>query len=122
MGECVMSSQTGNNSFQVSKKSRQAAAILARQDRIPVWALPRLFIGIIGLGFFFTFFDIGDITVSFLQTCTQIVPGCLPQTASQYVGLPVVVNLVGYGVGALVFSPLADRYGRRDLMVFTMVI
>lgn len=115
--------QAGNSSFHTSrKKSNIAAAIIARQDRIPVWALPNLFIGIIGLGFFFTFFDIGDINVSFIQTCTQIVPACLPQTASQYIGLPVLFNLVGYVIGALVFSPFADRYGRRDMMVLTMVI
>src|SRR5579885_2276386 len=55
-----------------------AAAVVARQDRIPIWALSYLFIGIIGIGFLFTFFDIFDITVSFIQTCTQIVPHCVP--------------------------------------------
>ena len=117
-----MSLQTSNISFHASRKANIAASIIARQDRIPVWALPNLFVGIIGLGFFFTFFDIGDINVSFIQTCTQIVPRCLPQTASQYIGLPVLLNLVGYVLGALVFSPLADRYGRRDMMFVTMMI
>lgn len=117
-----MSLSTSHVSFRSPKKSNVAAAIIARQDRIPVWTLPKLFIGIIGLGFLFTFFDIGDINVSFIQTCMQIVPGCLPQTASAYLGLPVLSNLVGYAVGALVLSPLADRYGRRDLLVITMMI
>jgi putative MFS transporter len=115
-----MSSRTGT--FSVPEKANVAAAIMARQDRIPVWALPNLFIGIIGLGFLFTFFDIGDINVSFIQTCTQIVPGCLPSVASRYIGLPVLSNLVGYVLGALILSPFADRYGRRDAMVVTMVI
>jgi MFS transporter, putative metabolite:H+ symporter len=117
-----MSAQTQHRSFSTTRKSKIAAEILARQDRIPVWALPNLFIGVIGLGFFFTFFDIGDINVSFIQTCTQIVPACLPQTASQYIVLPVLLNLVGYVLGALAFAPLADRYGRRDMMFVTMVI
>lgn len=117
-----MSSQTGHVAFRVPKRSNTAAGIIARQDRIPVWTLSYLFIGIIGLGFLFTFFDIGDINVSFVETCMQIVPGCLPQTASRYIGLPVLLNLVGYMLGALVLSPLADRYGRRDLLVMTMVI
>lgn len=117
-----MSLPTQHLSFLTSRKAQQAAGLLARQERIPVWALPRLFIGIIGLGFFFTFFDIGDINVSFIQTCTQIVAGCLPQTASHYLGLPVMINLVGYMVGALIFSLFADRFGRRDLLVFTMMI
>ncbi|HLG78982.1 MAG TPA: MFS transporter, partial [Ktedonobacteraceae bacterium] len=117
-----MSSQTGHVAFRVPKRSNTAAGIIARQDRIPVWTLSYLFIGIIGLGFLFTFFDIGDINVSFVETCMQIVPGCLPQTASRYIGLPVLLNLIGYMLGALVLSPLADRYGRRDLLVMTMVI
>lgn len=117
-----MSLQTSHVSFRVPKKYNAAASIIARQDRIPVWTLSYLFIGIIGTGFLFTFFDIGDINVSFVQTCLQIVPGCQAQTATQYIGLPVLSNLVGYMLGALILSPLADRYGRRDLLVITMVI
>ncbi|MDQ2714837.1 MAG: MFS transporter [Chloroflexota bacterium] len=117
-----MSLRTSQVSFHVPKKSNAAASITARQDRIPVWTLSYLLIGIIGSGFLFTFFDIGDINVSFVQTCTQIVPGCHVQTASHYIGLPVLSNLVGYMLGALLLSPLADRYGRRDLLVLTMVI
>lgn len=36
-------------------------AVLARQDRNPVWTLPRRYLVIIGIGYFFTFFDIADI-------------------------------------------------------------
>src|SRR5215472_14482717 len=110
--ELAMSQQPSSASFQASKKSNTAAIITARLDRIPIWALPKLSIGIIGLGFLFTFFDIGDINVSFIQTCTQIVPGCLPQIASRYIGSPVLFNLIGYVLGALIFGPLADRFGR----------
>lgn len=117
-----MSLRTSHVSFRVPKKSNAAASIIARQDRIPVWTLSYLFIGIIGAGFLFTFFDIGDINVSFVQTCLQIVAGCQVQTAGHYIGLPVLANLVGYMLGALALSPLADRYGRRDLLVVTMVI
>jgi MFS transporter, putative metabolite:H+ symporter len=102
--------------------SGSAAAIIARQDRIPIWSLSYLFIGIIGMGFLFTFFDIFDITVSFIQTCTQIVSTCNPGTAATYLGLPVELNLAGYVVGALVLSPLADRFGRRDMLLFTMLL
>jgi putative MFS transporter len=102
--------------------SESAAAIIARQDRIPVWSLPYLFIGIIGLGFLFTFFDIFDINVSFIQTCTQIVPGCSPVNAAAYLGLPVLLNLVGYVIGTLILSPLADSFGRRDMLLVTMLL
>ncbi len=99
-----------------------AGGILARMDRISVWSLPYLFIGIIGLGFLFTFYDIFNINVSFIETCSAIVPHCTPISASQYLGLPVLLNLVGYVVGTLALSPLADRLGRRDMLLVTMVI
>ncbi len=99
-----------------------AAAVVARQDRIPIWALSYLFIGIIGIGFLFTFFDIFDITVSFIQTCTQIVPGCIPPTAAAYLGLAVELNLAGYVVGALVLAPLSDRFGRRNVLLYTLLL
>jgi MFS transporter, putative metabolite:H+ symporter len=34
----------------------------------------------------------------------------------------VLLNLVGYVIGTLLLSPLADRAGRRDLLLVTMVI
>src|SRR2546421_8893448 len=103
-----MASRTESSSFPSPEMSLEGAHIIARQDRIPAWSFPYLFIAIIGIGFLFTFFDIFDINVSFIQTCTQIVPGCLPHTASSYIALPILLNLVGYVVGALALSPLAD--------------
>jgi MFS family permease len=37
-------------------------------------------------------------------------------------GLPTLLNLCGYVVGALILSPLADRFGRRDMLLVTLVI
>jgi MFS family permease len=100
----------------------RAAYVVARQDRILVWALPFSFLLVLGLGFLFTFFDIFDINVSFIQTCTQIVPGCSPATSSSFLSIPVLVNLVGYVIGAIVLTPLADRFGRRDMLLFTLIV
>src|ERR1700730_3063541 len=105
-----------------SAASGGGAAIVARQDRIPIWSLSYLFIGIIGIGFLFTFFDIFDINVSFIQTCVTLVSGCTPQTSANYLGLPLLLNLSGYVVGALILSPLADRFGRRDILLATLII
>ncbi len=101
---------------------RSAGMLIARLDRISVWSLPGLFVGIIGIGFLFTFYDIFDINVSFIQTCIAIVPGCTPHTAAEYIGLPVLLNLIGYVIGTLILSPLCDRYGRRDLLLATMLL
>ncbi|HEX6799432.1 MAG TPA: MFS transporter [Ktedonobacterales bacterium] len=116
-------------------QSVSPSAVVARQDRIQVWSLPYLFVFIIGIGFLFTFYDIFDINVSFIQTCTQIVPGCLPGPppgatamppgtveAATLLGVPVLWNLIGYVIGALILSPLADRFGRRDMLLVTMLI
>src|SRR5579871_89228 len=130
-----MASEAGGLSLPTSGAGSAGAAVIARQDRIPIWSLSYLFIGIIGVGFLFTFFDIFDINVSFIQTCTQIVAGCLPGLpagvthtppglvlASDKVGLPTLLNLCGYVIGALILSPLADRFGRRDMLLVTLII
>src|SRR5207245_1324565 len=97
--------------------SREGAHIIARQDRIPAWSFPYLFIAIIGVGFLFTFYDIFDINVSFIQTCTQIVPGCTPLNAASYLGLRVLLNLIAYVIDHLFLldclSPLRDRISRE---------
>src|SRR5437763_15270233 len=117
-----MASEASGISHPLSGPHSTAAGVIARQDRIPIWSLSYLFIGIIGVGFLFTFYDIFDITVSFIQTCTQIVPNCNPANSATYLGLPVELNLAGYVVGALVLSPLADRFGRRNMLLFTLLL
>ncbi len=102
--------------------SPEGRRILGRLERIPVWALPGLFIGVIGIGFLFTFYDIFDINVSFIQTSMNIIPGTTPETAGNFLGFPVLLNLVGYVLGTLILSPIADRIGRRNMLLITMVI
>ncbi|MDQ6752163.1 MAG: MFS transporter [Actinomycetota bacterium] len=97
-------------------------AIIARLERLQVWSLSYTLIGIIGLGFLFTFYDIFDINVSFIQTCIALNPGCTPETALNSLPFPVVLNLLGYVVGTLVLSPIADKIGRRNMLLITMLI
>ncbi|HVI19337.1 MAG TPA: MFS transporter, partial [Gaiellales bacterium] len=96
--------------------------VISRLDRIDSWSLPHLFIGVIGLGFLFTFYDIFDINVSFIQTCVALKPGCTPETALDALKTPVVLNLAGYVVGTLLLSPIADRVGRRNMLMVTMAL
>lgn len=102
--------------------SPSAAMVMARLERLQVWSLSWAFMAIIGLGYLFTFFDIFDINVSFIQTCTQIKFACTPENALQALPLPVLLNLAGYIVGALVFSAAADRAGRRNILLVTMLV
>ncbi len=96
--------------------------IVARLERIDIWSLPYLYIGIIGAGFIFTFYDIFNINVSFVQTCAEISRGCTPAKALGSLSFPVLLNLIGYVVGTLGLSPLSDRIGRRNMLLVTMVI
>jgi putative MFS transporter len=96
--------------------------ILARQDRILVWAFPWVFLIVLGMGFIFTFYDIFDVNVSFIQTCVQIVPKCTPASASPDLALATLLNLVGYVIGALSLTSIADRFGRRNTMLMTLTV
>jgi MFS family permease len=97
-------------------------SILARLDRINVWSMPFLFIGIIGTGFLFAFYDVFDINVSFIQSCVALKHGCTPANAVTALRIPVVLNLAGYVVGALALAPISDRIGRRNMLLFTMLL
>ena len=103
----------------IPEESRE---LIARLDRIQTWSLSPAFLAIIGVGFLFTFYDIFDINVSFVQTCTQLVHGCTPENALSSLPLPTVLNLVGYVIGTLVLSPISDRIGRRNMLLITMLI
>ena len=37
-------------------------------------------------------------------------------------GFVVLLNLIGYVIGALILSPLSDRFGRRDMLIVTLLI
>ena len=63
-------------------------SILARRDRLDVWSMPFLSVGIIGLGFLFTFYDVFDINVSFIQSCVALKPGCTPENALGTIRVP----------------------------------
>ncbi len=120
-----------------SNAEQSGGQIVARLDRIPIWALSYLFIGIIGIGYIFTFFDIFNINASWIQTCFELnfLGNCAPagppgtaafstavRTAANYEGPVVLANLIGYVVGALALSPLSDRIGRRNMLLITLMI
>lgn len=120
-----------------SSTQDSGSQIIARLDRIPIWALSYLFIGIIGIGYIFTFFDIFNINASWIQTCFELnfFGNCAPagppgtaafttavHNAANYEGPAVLINLIGYVVGALALSHLSDRIGRRNMLLITLVI
>jgi MFS family permease len=95
----------------------RAQAILARQDRIPVWSLPGVYLVIIGIGYFFTFFDIADIGYAMPAISKQF---ALSSGESTFVAL--AVGLVGYAIGSMLIGSLSDRFGRFRLLLVTIGI
>ncbi len=95
------------DSQQSPRRRRRRFGPLARLDRIPVWPYERKLLWIVGAGYFFAFFDI--VTISFAA----------PVIAKQFhvskatVTLSVTSSLIGYIIGALADSTIADKWGRR---------
>src|ERR1700755_3025290 len=98
----------------LKRSRRRHPGPLARLDRIPVWPYERRLLWVVGAGSFFAFFDI--VTISF----------ALPVIATQFhaskdaVSLSVTSSLIGYIVGALGDSVVADKYGRRLSLVVSV--
>lgn len=97
--------------------SRRGDELLARMDRIPIWAFPSAFLAIIGLGYFFTFYDITNIGFAMPAIATQF-----GLTGSESLFIALAIGLIGYIIGSYLMGSLADRYGRFNMMLITMAI
>ena len=96
--------------------TRRRPSPLARLDRIPVWPYEKRLLWVVGAGYFFAFFDI--VTISF----------ALPVIATQFhastgaVSLSVTSSLIGYIIGALGDSQVADKWGRKLSLVVSVIM
>ncbi len=97
-------------------RTRRRPSPLARLDRIPVWPYEKRLLWVVGAGYFFAFFDI--VTISF----------ALPVIATQFhastgaVSLSVTSSLIGYIIGALGDSQVADKWGRKLSLVVSVIM
>jgi MFS transporter, putative metabolite:H+ symporter len=104
------------SAHQPAARTRRRPGPLARLDRIPVWPYEKRLLWVVGAGYFFAFFDI--VTISF----------ALPVIATQFhaskgaVSLSVTSSLIGYIIGALGDSQVADKWGRKLSLVVSVTM
>lgn len=91
--------------------------IISRVNRIPTWSLPYFYLVIIGVGYFFTFYDISDIGLAMPSIATQF---NITTSSFLYLFLALSVGLIGYAIGSYVIGSLADITGRYRSMILTM--
>ncbi|MGH9345150.1 MAG: MFS transporter [Terriglobia bacterium] len=91
--------------------------VLARQDRIPVWTLPYSYLFIVGIGYFFTFFDIVDIGYAMPAIAKQFT-----LTGSEVLFVALAIGLIGYVFGSILIGTISDRYGRYRVLLATLAL
>ncbi|MUN29555.1 MFS transporter [Sulfuracidifex metallicus] len=96
-------------------KEEKAKELIARLNRLSSWPLPTSFILIIGVGYFFTFYDISDIGFAMPAIDQQFHLG---SSLSLFIALSV--GLIGYAIGSYVVGTISDYYGRFRAMILTM--
>ncbi|MGC8608770.1 MAG: MFS transporter [Thermoplasmata archaeon] len=101
----------------VNPDTPEVRDILARVNRIPVWSLPWAFLAIIGIGYFFVFYDISDIGFAMPAISTQFHIG-----TSTSLFLALSIGLIGYAIGSYMIGSIADIYGRYRPMILTMAL
>jgi len=94
-----------------------ASEVLARLDRIPIWSLPGSYLVIIGIGYFFTFYDIADIGYGMPAISKQF-----HLSGSDVTFVALSVGLIGYAVGSILIGGLSDHFGRLRILLITMAL
>ncbi|WP_157068493.1 MFS transporter, partial [Alicyclobacillus sendaiensis] len=89
---------------------------LARLERIPIWPHGAGLLIVLGLGYFFAFFDITNISYGIPVITKQF------HVSSGLASTAVSTSLVGYIVGAVIVSVVSDYFGRRGALITGIVL
>lgn len=95
----------------------RALRTIARLNRIPIWAFPATLVAVIGVAYFFVFFDITDIGFAMPAIAAQF-----NLTGSESLFVALAVGLIGYIIGSYTIGTLADKYGRVNTMLATLAL
>lgn len=91
--------------------------LLDRMDRFPGWPLPRFDFAVVGLAYFFVFYDISNIGFGMPAIAQQF-----QLSSSDVKFVAVAVGLIGYIIGSNIIGALSDRQGRRIAFVTALVV
>lgn len=84
---------------------------LARLERIPVWPHGSGLLIVLGLGYFFAFFDITNIGYGLPVITNQF------HVSAAIASQSVTTSLIGYIVGSIIVSVISDYFGRRKALI-----
>ena len=89
---------------------------LARLERIPIWPHGSGLLIVLGLGYFFAFFDITNIGYGIPVITQQF------HVSSGFASESVTTSLVGYIFGAIIVSIISDYFGRRRALILGVAL
>ncbi|MCY0892207.1 MAG: MFS transporter [Acidibacillus sp.] len=84
---------------------------LARLERIPIWPHGSKLLIMLGLGYFFAFFDITNVAYGIPVITQQF------HVSTLLVSQSISFSLYGYIVGSLIVSVISDYYGRKMALI-----
>lgn len=106
-----------NEGIYMDKTAEQALAgakILARLDRIPIWPYSKRVMLIVGIGFFFAFYDTLTIGLALPKIQQDFAISVAAATWA------VTSSLVGYILGSFIISRIADYFGRHLELILSV--
>ena len=84
---------------------------LARLERIPIWPHGSKLLIMLGLGYFFAFFDITNVAYGIPVITTQF------HSSTNLVAQSISLSLYGYIAGAIIVGILSDYFGRKKALL-----
>jgi MFS transporter, putative metabolite:H+ symporter len=110
--------------FLMAESFVETPTITARLDRLPPSRFLRSLVVRISIGGFFELYDLfmtGYIAVGLIQAGIFKAASSNPMHVNAYAGF-VASGFAGMFVGTLVFSWFSDRYGRRAIFTFSLIL
>lgn len=89
---------------------------LARLERIPVWPHGSKLLIMLGLGYFFSFFDITNVAYG-IPVITKLF-----HASTNLVSESISFSLYGYIAGAIIISILSDYFGRKMALILGITL